>query len=150
MSYNLIVKPIEDKNIWENFIKSHPEANFLHSWHWGGFHSRLGHAIERRGFYEDDQLIGVLLAIIEPARRGRHVVVPGGPILDWSNKGLVNAWTNELKNIADDVIYIPETLEILTPILTFVPMQLLAYYISVERGNDVDKPRNLAKSVTVE
>ena len=56
----------------------------------------------------------------------------------------------ELEKVADDVIYIPKTLEILTPILSFIPMQLLAYYISVERGNDVDKPRNLAKSVTVE
>ncbi len=68
--------------------------------------------------------------------------------------GLVIALTTEsnkeLKNIVDDVIYIPKTLEILIPILAFIPMQLLAYYISVERGNDVDKPRNLAKSVTVE
>ncbi|MFA6076721.1 MAG: glutamine--fructose-6-phosphate transaminase (isomerizing) [Candidatus Paceibacterota bacterium] len=68
--------------------------------------------------------------------------------------GLVIALTTfgnkDLENIADDVIYIPETLEMLTPILAFIPMQLLAYYISVERGNDVDKPRNLAKSVTVE
>lgn len=68
--------------------------------------------------------------------------------------GLVIALTTEgnteLEKIADDVIYIPKTLEILTPVLAFVPMQLLAYYIAVERGNDVDKPRNLAKSVTVE
>lgn len=68
--------------------------------------------------------------------------------------GLVIALTTlgnrELESVANDVIYIPKTLEILTPILAFIPMQLLAYYISVERGNDVDKPRNLAKSVTVE
>ncbi|MCX6752163.1 MAG: glutamine--fructose-6-phosphate transaminase (isomerizing) [Candidatus Nomurabacteria bacterium] len=69
----------------------------------------------------------------------------GGPVIALTTFG-----NKELENIADDVIYIPETLEILTPILAFVPMQLLAYYISVERGNDVDKPRNLAKSVTVE
>ncbi len=68
--------------------------------------------------------------------------------------GLVIALTTEgnreLEKMADDVIYIPKTLEMLTPILAFIPMQLLAYYIAVERGNDVDKPRNLAKSVTVE
>lgn len=63
---------------------------------------------------------------------------------------LTTAGNKELKGIADDVIYIPKTLEILTPILAFIPMQLLAYYIAVKRGNDVDKPRNLAKSVTVE
>ena len=56
----------------------------------------------------------------------------------------------DIQNIADDVIYIPKTLEMLTPILTTVPLQLLAYYIGVLKGNDVDKPRNLAKSVTVE
>lgn len=56
----------------------------------------------------------------------------------------------DIQKIADDVIYIPKTLEMLTPILTTVPLQLLAYYIGVLKGNNVDKPRNLAKSVTVE
>jgi glucosamine--fructose-6-phosphate aminotransferase (isomerizing) len=56
----------------------------------------------------------------------------------------------ELKELADDVIYIPKTLELLTPILSVIPLQLLAYYFAVLRGLDVDQPRNLAKSVTVE
>ena len=56
----------------------------------------------------------------------------------------------ELEKIADTVLYVPKTLEMLTPILAFIPLQLLAYYLAVECGNDVDKPRNLAKSVTVE
>jgi len=56
----------------------------------------------------------------------------------------------EIKKIADDVIYIPKTLEMLTPILSVIPLQLFAYHIAVLRGCDVDKPRNLAKSVTVE
>jgi len=56
----------------------------------------------------------------------------------------------EVKKIADDVIYIPKTLEMLTPLLSVVPLQLFAYYFAVEKGLDVDKPRNLAKSVTVE
>ena len=51
---------------------------------------------------------------------------------------------------ADRVIYIPEVDDILAPVLTAVPTQLLAYYTSLIKGNDVDKPRNLAKSVTVE
>jgi glucosamine--fructose-6-phosphate aminotransferase (isomerizing) len=50
----------------------------------------------------------------------------------------------------DDVIYVPETLEPILPLLAVVPLQLMAYYIAVSRGCDVDKPRNLAKSVTVE
>jgi len=56
----------------------------------------------------------------------------------------------ELQKKADHVIYVPQTLGMLTPILTVVPLQLLAYYIAVHRGCDVDQPRNLAKSVTVE
>jgi glucosamine--fructose-6-phosphate aminotransferase (isomerizing) len=56
----------------------------------------------------------------------------------------------EIEKIADDVIYIPKTLEMLSPVLAVVPLQLLAYHIGVLKGHDVDKPRNLAKSVTVE
>jgi glucosamine--fructose-6-phosphate aminotransferase (isomerizing) len=51
---------------------------------------------------------------------------------------------------ADHVLYIPKTLGPLTPLLSVIPLQLLAYYVAVERGCDVDQPRNLAKSVTVE
>jgi len=51
---------------------------------------------------------------------------------------------------ADRVIYVPETIEMLNPLVTIIPLQLLAYYIAVFRGCDVDQPRNLAKSVTVE
>ena len=60
--------------------------------------------------------------------------------------------TNEkvLTGKADHVIVVPATSEVLSPILTVIPMQLLAYHIAVRRGCDVDQPRNLAKSVTVE
>jgi glucosamine--fructose-6-phosphate aminotransferase (isomerizing) len=56
----------------------------------------------------------------------------------------------EIAEKADHVIYVPETLPATTPLLTIIPLQLLAYYVAVRRGCDVDKPRNLAKSVTVE
>ncbi len=56
----------------------------------------------------------------------------------------------EIKYLADDVIYIPETMEPLTPILSIIPLQLFAYHVAAMRGCDIDKPRNLAKSVTVE
>jgi len=56
----------------------------------------------------------------------------------------------EIEKVADKVIWIPRTLDILTPILGVIPLQIFAYYVSSQRGNDVDKPRNLAKSVTVE
>jgi glucosamine--fructose-6-phosphate aminotransferase (isomerizing) len=54
------------------------------------------------------------------------------------------------KTGADHIIEIPAVAELLTPILEIVPLQLLAYHIAVRRGCDVDQPRNLAKSVTVE
>jgi glucosamine--fructose-6-phosphate aminotransferase (isomerizing) len=57
---------------------------------------------------------------------------------------------DEIKKLADDVIEIPWSVEPLQPILSVVPTQLLAYYIALRRGCDVDQPRNLAKSVTVE
>jgi glutamine---fructose-6-phosphate transaminase (isomerizing) len=57
---------------------------------------------------------------------------------------------NEIKEAADHVLYIPPAPEELSPILEIVPLQLLAYHIAVRRGCDVDQPRNLAKSVTVE
>jgi glucosamine--fructose-6-phosphate aminotransferase (isomerizing) len=55
-----------------------------------------------------------------------------------------------IRTKADHVIYVPETSWLLTPVLTVLPLQLLAYHLAVRRGADVDQPRNLAKSVTVE
>lgn len=63
---------------------------------------------------------------------------------------VVTEGDKEIVKSADHVIEIPETLEALTPLLTVIPLQLLSYYIAVMRGCDVDRPRNLAKSVTVE
>ncbi|KLU63977.1 glutamine--fructose-6-phosphate aminotransferase [isomerizing] [Desulfosporosinus acididurans] len=64
--------------------------------------------------------------------------------------GMTYKGNTSLAKAVDQVIYIPETRDELAPILTVIPLQLLAYYVSVARGCDVDKPRNLAKSVTVE
>ena len=68
-----------------------------------------------------------------------------GPVIAIGTEG-----NKSLARIADDVLLIPEAPEYISPILTVIPLQLLAYYIAVELGRDVDKPRNLAKSVTVE
>ena len=71
------------------------------------------------------------------ARKGKVIVI--------TTKGNKN-----LEKLADDVIYIPETLELLSPLLSIVPLHLFAYYFAKKLGRDVDRPRNLAKSVTVE
>lgn len=69
----------------------------------------------------------------------------GGRIIVVTTQG-----NDEIKTVADDVIYMPKTLEMLTPILSVVPLQLFAYHMAALNNRDVDKPRNLAKSVTVE
>ncbi len=68
-----------------------------------------------------------------------------GPIIALTTEG-----NKKIEKLANDIIYIPKTLEMLSPILNVIPLQLFAYYIGTMKGYDVDKPRNLAKSVTVE
>ena len=67
------------------------------------------------------------------------------PIIIIANEGDLEA-----KELSDDVIYIPKTMELLEPLLNTIPLQLFAYHTAVALGRDVDRPRNLAKSVTVE
>jgi glucosamine--fructose-6-phosphate aminotransferase (isomerizing) len=74
-----------------------------------------------------------------------EVKARGGRVL-----AVVTEGDSGLSKLADHKIEVPETLDLLTPVLTVLPLQLLAYYIAVRRGGNVDQPRNLAKSVTVE
>lgn len=75
----------------------------------------------------------------------QEIKARGGPIIAIATEG-----DEEIAAIADDVIFIPKTLEALSPLISAVPLQLFAYHFGVLAGRDVDKPRNLAKSVTVE
>lgn len=68
-----------------------------------------------------------------------------GPVIAIATEG-----NKEIKKIVDDVIYIPKALEMLVPILSVIPLHLFAYYFADSLGHDIDKPKNLAKSVTVE
>jgi len=71
-----------------------------------------------------------------------------------ARKGIIIAIVTEgdksVRNIADYVIEVPDTDELLAPLLATIPLQLLSYHIAVMRGCSIDQPRNLAKSVTVE
>lgn len=96
----ITVKNIDNHNEWETFISSHPEANFLQSWYWGEFHIAIGNKIHRIGFYIGDELVGVMLTIVEDAKRGRYVTIPGGPIIDWKNLSLIESFITAIKNIA--------------------------------------------------
>ncbi|MEM1166789.1 MAG: glutamine--fructose-6-phosphate transaminase (isomerizing) [Planctomycetota bacterium] len=85
-----------------------------------------------------DQYEKVLSNIEEVRSRGGHVIA------------VATEGDQQIGNLAQDVIFVPECPEWMSPLLTVVPLQLMAYYAAVARGHDVDKPRNLAKSVTVE
>jgi len=98
---DITTREINDKEVWENFIKGRPEANFLQSWDWGEFHTRLGDKIHRVGFYNDDELLfGVMLAVVLDARRGRYLTVPGGPIIDWQSDIMVGAFRETVEKLA--------------------------------------------------
>jgi len=75
----------------------------------------------------------------------QEVKARGGIVIAIATEGNEN-----IKKIVDDVIYIPKTLEMLSPLLSVIPLHLFSYYMAVALGRDVDRPRNLAKSVTVE
>ncbi|HHI87542.1 MAG TPA: glutamine--fructose-6-phosphate transaminase (isomerizing) [Candidatus Cloacimonetes bacterium] len=87
----------------------------------------------------DDFVYKKIVSNIEEvkARKGKIIVV-------------ANKDTDGIEHLADHIIYIPRTLPALTPLLTVIPLQLFAYHVAVLRGLNVDQPRNLAKSVTVE
>jgi glucosamine--fructose-6-phosphate aminotransferase (isomerizing) len=80
----------------------------------------------------------VMSNIQEVRARGGHVIA------------VATEGDEEIRRYAQDVLYVPDIPECLSPMLTVVPLQLMAYHAAVLRGHDVDKPRNLAKSVTVE
>jgi len=75
----------------------------------------------------------------------QEVIAREGIVIALATRG-----DSEILKYTKDVIFVPDTEELLSPIINVVPLQLLAYHIAVNRGSDVDQPRNLAKSVTVE
>jgi glutamine---fructose-6-phosphate transaminase (isomerizing) len=86
-----------------------------------------------------DKVYDKMLSQVEQAK------ARGGPVIALATDG-----DQLLATKADHVLYVPEAPDLLMPVLSVIPLQLLAYYIAVRRGTDVDQPRNLAKSVTVE
>lgn len=75
----------------------------------------------------------------------KEVVTRGAKVIAIALEG-----NTDIEKSVDSVIYLPKTLDILTPVLSVIPLQLIAYYVAKQKACDVDKPRNLAKSVTVE
>lgn len=87
---------------WQDAFARFDEANLLHSWQWGVVNETLGHTIERRIIYKDNQPVGLLSAIIKNARRGRYVEIAGGPLIDWNNPELVDAIMQLIRNIGKE------------------------------------------------
>ena len=86
-----------------------------------------------------DSLYDKIISNVQQVKsRGGHVLA------------IVSRGNTSMDNIADYCLDIPEVPECLTPIVASIPLQLLAYYIAINKGKNVDMPRNLAKSVTVE
>lgn len=91
------VQTVTDKNEWDSFVSAHSEANFLHSWQWGVFHESRGKTVVRRGVYIGDELAGVYEGVVETARRGTHLAIAGGPIVDWGNTDAVQLLRDDMK-----------------------------------------------------
>lgn len=96
----ITVKEINQKNIWEKFVLSYPNANFLQSFNWGEFHQKLGKVIKRIGFYQGEKLVGVMLCIKEEAKRASYLTIPGGPLIDWDNNEQLKIFKQTISDIA--------------------------------------------------
>ena len=95
------VKTVEKQSEWDEFVTSFLEANFLQSWDFYEFYLSRGFDIVRRGIYdENDQLVGVYAGEVEPAKRGRHLAVAGGPIFNWTNQEVKNLIFSDMKQQA--------------------------------------------------
>lgn len=92
----LEIKDVTNQKEWDTFVTAHPEANFLHAWQWGEFHSARGKKIVRRGVYSGETLKGVYEGVVETARRGTHLSIAGGPIVDWKQPKLVKALRDDM------------------------------------------------------
>lgn len=95
------VKTVEKQSEWDEFVTAHPDANFLQSWDFYEFYRSRGFDIVRRGIYDENgQLVGVYAGEVEPAKRGRHLAVAGGPIFDWTNQEIKNLIFSDMKQQA--------------------------------------------------
>ncbi len=139
------VEDITDKQQWDDFVTSHEEANFLHSWQWGEFHISRGKKVVRRGVFEKDNLVGVYEGVVETARRGTHLAIAGGPIVDWGNHDAVESLRNDMKEQGKSLscvfVRVRPQLEKSTESLALfreLGFRPAPYYLSVEHAGVLD------------
>src|SRR5205809_1058613 len=123
------------KEITYLFAEGHPSAELKH-----GIIALVRPDLPSIFIAPDDAVFSKNLNNIEQvkARKGPIIAITSGN------------GAKQLKGLAADIVEVPDVIDCLSPVLTVIPLQLLAYHLAVELGRDVDKPRNLAKSVTVE
>lgn len=88
------------RELWDEIIQHFDNVSFPQSWQWGDVQRELGHTPHRFVVYDDDQPVGLVVAIEKNAKRGRFLEVPSGPLIDWSNEAIVRATMDHLKSLA--------------------------------------------------
>lgn len=91
---------IADKTQWDGFVAARPETNFLQSYAWGEFHKALKRPILRRALVQNGKIIAAYTGYVEPAKRGKHLAIAGGPILDWQNQEIIHQIFADIKSEA--------------------------------------------------
>lgn len=92
-------KIVTNKKIWEKFVLSQSPKSFLQSWEWGEVNEDCGNKVIRMGFFNNEKLVGIAQFIEQNAKRGKHFIVPGGPLFDWTDKSLVGKFMSTAKEI---------------------------------------------------
>ena len=93
----ILVRDAKNKKEWDKFVTSHEEANFLQSWDFYEFHKARGEEIVRRVAEKDGKIVAAYAGEVEHAKRGRHMAIAGGPILDWDDEKVVKAVFDDIK-----------------------------------------------------
>ena len=96
----ITVEECASKKEWDAFITSFKESNFLQSWDFYEFYQSINHQVARRVFRRDGKIVAAYAGEVEPAKRGRHLAIAGGPILDWQDHGLVKLVFEDMKKVA--------------------------------------------------
>lgn len=97
----IIFEDAKDRKEWDDFVAGHPEANFLQSWDFYEFHQNRGNDIVRRVARQEGKIVAAYAGVVEAAKRGRHLAIAGGPILDWNNRELVEATFADMRRAGE-------------------------------------------------
>lgn len=89
-----------DRESYEAFLALRPEVNFLQSCQWGDVHSDLGGVSIRSGVRKDGVVVAAWTALVKNARRGRYLEIPGGPVMDWTDRALVQQVVRQIRQTA--------------------------------------------------